>query len=215
MITDKPRPDMQFATLKQQRHAGQMGMWVFLATELLLFGGLFAAFTVARLQHTGVFAEAAHHLDLTLGTLNTSILLTSGLTMALAEQAVGKGRRHLAMALVMATIVLGCVFLGIKGYEWSMEHKHHLMPVLGMTFQYPGPHGQQAEMFFNFYFTMTGLHAAHMLLGLFLLLWLTWRIWRWPGADRVDRQAGTVGLYWAFVDVVWIFVFTSLYLLRI
>lgn len=214
MATDRPRPAMQFATMEQQRHAGLLGMWVFLATELLLFGGLFGAFAVARMEHTPAFADAAHHLDLTLGSINTAILLSSGLAMALAEQAVKAHNRRLAMAMISMTIALGCVFLGIKGYEWYLEHHHHLMPVLGMTFEYPGVHGQAAEMFFNFYFTMTGLHATHMAIGILALLWVLVNVRRWQEADRVDRQVRTVGLYWAFVDVVWIFVFTSLYLLR-
>ena len=214
MTTGKPSPAMQFATLGQQRHAGLLGMWIFLATELLLFGGLFGAFAVARIQHTEAFAEAAHHLDLMLGGINTVLLLSSGLAMALAEQAVKSQRRRAAMMLIGATVLMGLVFLGIKGYEWYLEYHHNLMPVLGMAFEYPGAHGPQAEMFFNFYFTMTGLHALHMAIGIGALVWAMARIRQWPDADTADRQVSTVGLYWAFVDVIWIFVFTSLYLMR-
>lgn len=214
MPTGKPRPAMQFADLAQQRHAGLLGMWIFLATELLLFGGLFGAFAVARLQHTGVFAQAAQHLDLKLASLNTVILLGSGLTMAMAEQAVKSSNRRLALVLITTTVGLGSLFLGIKGYEWYLEYQHNLMPILGLPFDYPGEHGRQAEMFFNLYFIMTGLHAAHMAIGIGALVWAIARVRRWPDPDTVDRQVTIVGLYWAFVDVVWIFVFTSLYLLR-
>jgi len=214
MPTSDPTPDMQFDDMPQQVRAGVMGMWVFLITELLLFGGLFAAFTIFRVQHAEVFAEAARHLDLILGSINTLLLLTSGLFMVLAEQAVSARKRGLALWFLAGTVTLGVVFLGIKGFEWHKEFSHHLMPILDLEFRYPGEHPAIAEMFFNFYFALTGLHAVHMFLGLVTLLVMAVLVGRWRQPSRLDRQIHVVGLYWAFVDVIWIFVFTTLYLLR-
>lgn len=212
-MTD-PAPAEQFNTLEQQRHAGLMGMWVFLITELLLFGGVFGAFTVLKVLHEPIFAEAAHHLDLMLGTINTVLLLTSGLTMALAEQAVAVRRRGLGLAFLLSTIALGIVFLGIKAYEWHHEYTEKLLPVLDLPFDYPGEHPEVAELFFNFYYAMTGMHAAHMLIGIVVMAVMAALVARWREPGKLDRQIHVVGLYWAFVDVVWIFVFTVLYLLR-
>ncbi|MFE8069443.1 cytochrome c oxidase subunit 3 [Marinobacteraceae bacterium S3BR75-40.1] len=214
MPTSEPVPAEQFDDMPQQRRASVLGMWTFLVTELLLFGGAFSAFAIFRVMHPNVFGEAAHHLDLKLGAINTAILLSSGMTMFLAEQAVSAGRRRLALGMLCSTIGLGVVFLGIKGYEWSKEAAHNLAPVLGQPFHFPGDSPGIAELFFNFYYTLTGMHAAHMLVGLIILAVMVVLVWRWRDGYRLDRQTRVVGLYWAFVDVIWIFVFTSLYLLR-
>lgn len=214
MPTNRSAPAEQFDDLAQQRHADIMGMWVFLATELLLFGGLFTGFTIYRVEHAQVFGEAAQHLNLVLGSINTAVLLTSGLTMALTEQAVNTGRRRRAIGLLTATTLLGIVFLCIKGYEWHHEYSKQLLPMLDLPFHYPGEHAQVAELFFNFYFTMTGVHAAHMLVGIGLLVVMLLLVWRWRDPDRQARQVQIMGLYWAFVDVIWVFVYTALYLLR-
>jgi len=214
MPTDEPVPAEQFDDMAQQRRSIHLGMWAFLATELLLFGGLFAGFTVYRVQHGAVFAEAATHLDLTLGSINTALLLTSGLTLFAAEQAITDRHRGTGLLFLLATTLLGAVFLGIKGYEWYAEASHNLVPVLGWPFHYEGQSPAVAELFFNFYFIMTGLHAAHMLMGVIALGAMVFLVGRWRDAHKLDRQIRMVGLYWAFVDVVWIFVFTSLYLLR-
>lgn len=214
MATGNEAPAEQFEDMEQQNRAGVLGMWVFLVTELLLFGGLFGAFAYLRVAHSEVFADAAHHLDLPLASVNTAILLTSGLTMVLAEQAVHACRRRLGLVFLLATVLLGLIFLGIKGWEWHHEYQKQLMPILGLPFIYPGEHSQIAELFFNFYFTLTGLHAFHMLVGLVILVVMTIQVGRWQIPGRLTRQVRIVGLYWSFVDVVWIFVFTSLYLLR-
>lgn len=203
-----------FDDLAQQRHAGVMGMWVFLATELMLFGGIFAAFFINRLLSPDAFAQAAGHLDVTLGAVNTAILLTSGLTMALAEQAVNERRRAAGLAMLAATLALGAVFLVIKGYEWRHEYNQGLVPLLDLAFHYPGEHPGRARQFFGFYFAMTGLHALHMAAGLVQLAVMMVTVRRWRQPARIARQVQMTGLYWAFVDIVWVFVFTSLYLLR-
>ena len=209
-----PEPAEQFDDLEQQHRANVMGMWVFLATELLLFGGLFAAFLVFRTVYAVPFLEATHHLDLRLGTANTVVLLTSGLTMALAERMAWAHRRRAAVIMIALTIVLGVLFLGIKAFEWHHEYTLGLMPVLGLEFTYPGENPEIAQLFFNFYYSMTGLHAAHMLIGLGLLCAIVVPVVRSPDPGRVGRVVQISGMYWAFIDVVWIFVFTLLYLLR-
>lgn len=219
MTTDERAPTTsylaeQFDDLEQQERAGFMGMWVFLATELLLFGGVFMAFAIYRMLYADAFGPAAHHLDLRLGTINTVLLLTSGLTMALAERAVVVRRRQLTLWMMATTLVLGTVFLAIKGYEYHHEYTKQLVPLLGLPFVYEGPFPQRAQMFFNFYFVMTGLHALHMAIGLGAIAILLKIGRRWAQPDRYERQVRFTGLYWAFVDVVWVFVFTSLYLLR-
>lgn len=204
----------QFDDPDQQLRADVMGMWVFLATEMLLFGSLLASFAILRTEHAGVFAEAARHLNLTLGAANTGILLTSGLTVAMSEQAVNRERRRSAFVLLSVGILLGAVFLSIKGYEWYRELQEDLVPVLGLPFHYPGPQEGIAELFFNLYYLMTGMHAVHMIVGLGALLVILVQIARWAEPGRVGRQLRLTGLYWHFVDVVWVFVFTLLYLLR-
>lgn len=213
MPTAKPAPAEQFDDMGQQRRAGLMGMWVFLVTELLLFGGGFAVFAMYRVQHPQVFAEAAGHLSLPLATANTVLLLTSGLTMALAEQAVEAGRRRLTLVFYLATMALGLGFLGVKGFEWYLEWQAQLMPLPGLVFNWPGNESQQAELFFNFYFILTGLHALHMVIGLGLLGVMVVLVQRWRDPHRLARQTQISGLYWAFVDVIWLFLFTTLYLL--
>lgn len=218
--TTKPLGDQgpvaeQFEAMGQQRQADRLGMWMFLGTELLLFGGMFGGFITYRVIHAEAFAEASSHLDLTLGTLNTALILTSGLTMALAEHVSKTARRNATVWLIMTTIAIGALFIGIKGYEWYKEYHEQLMPVLGLPFNYPGEQPERAELFFNFYFVMTGLHAVHMLVGIGLLSVIAVLAWRWREPPRIARQVQISGLYWAFIDIIWVFVFSLLYLLRI
>ncbi|MBB3189673.1 cytochrome c oxidase subunit 3 [Halomonas cerina] len=212
--TPKAKPDEQFDDLTQQRHADLMGMWLFLATELMLFGGVFTGFVVYRYAYPEAFAEAATHLDLVLGMLNTGLLVTSSLFMALSERAVGADRKRLTLLFLLITIGMGAVFLGIKGYEWHHEYSQGLMPILGLEFVYSGQHADRAQLFFNFYYAMTGLHAMHMGVGMIWLMVMVVFTLRWRDPPRLRRQFQISGLYWAFVDVMWIFIFTLLYLLR-
>lgn len=214
MSIDDGAPAEQFDSLAQQQHANLLGMWAFLVTELLLFGGYLALFCIEWIRHSEGFSAAAGHLDLTLAAFNTAVLFTSGLTMALAESAVEAGRRGLSLGLVLATMALGAGFLGIKGIEWYHEYQQGLVPLPGLGFDYAGEDSISAEFFFNFYFGLTGLHAAHMIIGLGLLTVLAIQLGRWRDPGRLGRQGRVIGLYWAFVDVVWIFLFTALYLLR-
>lgn len=207
-------PAEQFDDLDQQLRADLMGMWVFLTTELLMFGALLVSFVILRIQHADVFADAATHLNLKLGSINTGLLTTSSLLVAMAERAVHHERRGPALRLMAAGMALGILFLGINFYEWYLEYTKELMPVLDLPFRFKGVHDRIAELFFNFYYTLTGLHAIHIIIGLGVLLVLLIQIARWREAGRVARQVRISGLYWYFVNVIWVFIFTLLYLLR-
>ena len=201
----------QFEDLDQQHEASWLGMWVFLATEVMFFGGLFTGYAFYRWQYTAAFAEASRQLEVELGAVNTGVLICSSLTMALAVHAAQVGRRRALAGFVAATMVLGAAFLGIKGIEYAHKFEHHLIP--GSVFLFAEPHARQAELFFSFYFGMTGMHALHMVIGLGVLGVLLWQAWR--GRFTPEHHAGIemAGLYWHFVDIIWIFLFPLLYLI--
>ena len=156
-----------FDSMEQQKDASSLGMWVFLVTEILFFGGLFLAYTVYRAKYPLAFAEASRHLDITLGTFNTAVLIVSSLTMALAVYSAATGNRRMIVVFLLLTMALGATFLGVKAVEYTHKFHDHLVP--GPHFRFPGPDAPQAEIFFALYFTMTGLHAAHMIIGIGLL----------------------------------------------
>jgi cytochrome c oxidase subunit III len=200
----------QFDDLTQQHEAASLGMWVFLVTEILFFGGLFAGYTVYRAIYPEGFREASHHLDLLLGGINTAVLITSSLTMALAVHSVQEGQRRAVLRFLLLTLMLGAVFLGIKGTEYAHKYAEELVP--GLRFGYSGPHPSQVQLFLSFYFVMTGLHAFHMLVGMALLGVLAFLAWRGHFSAAYYAPVETSGLYWHFVDIVWIFLFPLLYL---
>ena len=200
-----------FDSMEQQRDASALGMWVFLVTEILFFGGLFLAYTVYRAQYPRAFAEASRHLDITLGTLNTAVLIISSLTMALAVYSAALGRRKAIMGFLGATMALGATFLGVKAVEYTHKFHDHLVP--GAGFRFPGPDAKQAEIFFSLYFAMTGLHAAHMVIGLGLLTVLVLQAKKGRYGPEYYTPVEISGLYWHFVDIVWIFLFPLLYLI--
>jgi cytochrome c oxidase subunit 3 len=201
----------QFDDLAQQREAATLGMWVFLVTEILFFGGLFAAYTVYRNWYPEAFAAASHELDVALGTINTAVLITSSLTMALAVHAAQVGQRRLLLIFLAATTLLGAVFLGIKGIEYYHKFVEHHVPGPGFVFE--AAHAQHAEIFFSLYFVMTGLHALHMIIGIAIMSVMMWISWRGAITPDYYSPIEISGLYWHFVDIVWIFLFPLLYLL--
>jgi cytochrome c oxidase subunit 3 len=201
----------QFDTVEQQRDASSLGMWVFLVTEILFFGGLFLAYTVYRSQYARAFAEASRHLDITLGTFNTVVLIVSSLTMALAVFSASTGRRRALLAFLLATMALGGVFLGVKAVEYGHKFHDHLVP--GPHFRFPGPYARPAEIFYSLYFAMTGLHAAHMVIGIGLLTVLVLQARKGRYGPGYYTPVEVCGLYWHFVDIVWIFLFPLLYLI--
>lgn len=204
----------QFDDLGQQREASTLGMWAFLVTEIMFFGGLFLGYSVYRFNYPEAFAEGSHHLDIMLGSINTAVLIGSSLTMALAVRGAQLGRRNTAVGSLLLTVLLGCVFLGIKAVEYGHKFKEQLVP--GTSFGYsstqvdPG----QLELFFSFYFAMTGLHAFHMIIGVAILLILVWRTWKGCFTPTYYAPVEMTGLYWHFVDIVWIFLFPLLYLIE-
>jgi cytochrome c oxidase subunit III len=204
----------QFDDLAQQHEAGTLGMWIFLATEVMFFGGLLTAYTAYRAAYPQAFAVASSHLDLTLGTVNTVILLTSSLLMALAVRAAQTGQRGRSLVFLVLTIVLGCAFLGIKAHEWHQEYVNGFAP--GKAFTYvsteAGVSARQVEMFFVLYFLLTGLHALHMIVGVTLLTVMAAFTARRRFSPEYYTPIEVSGLYWHFVDVVWIFLFPLLYL---
>ena len=201
-----------FDNLAQQTEASTLGMWVFLVTEVLFFGGLFAAYSVYRSWYPSAFAAASHTLDIMLGTVNTAALITSSLTMALAVHAAQTGARKLLMLFLVATMVLGGVFLGIKAVEYAHKFAEHHVP--GASFQFEEPEfSQHAQVFFSLYFVMTGLHALHMIIGLGVMMWMLWWAWNETITQEYYSPIEISGLYWHFVDIVWIFLFPLLYLI--
>ena len=206
-------PELQhhFASLEAQKEASSLGMWVFLATEVLFFGGMFAAYVVYRANNRLAFEKASNLLDIRLGTLNTAVLILSSLTMALAVWAASRGAKKRILLFLAATMLLGGVFLAVKFVEYRDKFEHHEVP--GPHFVVPHGAPRQAEIFFSLYFCMTGLHALHMIIGLGLLAWLAAKARAGAFTERYSTPVEMVGLYWHFVDVIWIFLFPLLYLL--
>jgi cytochrome c oxidase subunit 3 len=200
----------QFDSYEQQREASSLGVWVFLVTEILFFGGLFAAYTIYRWAYPDAFIAGSRRLDAELGALNTGVLLTSSLTMALAVRSAQVGRSRLAAVLLGLTVVFGAAFLGVKATEYHHKFVEHLIP--GAGFQMLGPIAQPAQLFFFLYFAMTGLHAVHMIIGIGVLLALIVPTFRGRFTPENHNFLEGTGLYWHFVDIVWIFLFPLLYL---
>jgi cytochrome c oxidase subunit 3 len=200
-------PAFQFATAVQQREAATLGMWTFLATEVLFFGALIAAYSAYRLIHPGAFVDAARHTKIVLGTANTALLLTSSAFMATAVETQEAGQRRVTIACLAATALLGLAFLAVKGWEYRLEYGEHLVP--GINFD-ASHYGEVAQLFFLFYFFATGLHALHLGIGIALVGGVAAR----TASARPPRNVTVrmIGLYWHFVDVVWIFLFPLIYL---
>lgn len=203
----------QYQDREQQRHAAELGMWVFMASEVLFFSGLFVLFVAYRFEYGDVFRQAAGHTDLALGTANTFILLTSSLFVALSVHGVRRNWRPSRVTwLLSGTIALGVLFLALK----LLEYAHHFREGF-----YPGPSyanaelpGRGARVFFDLYYAMTGLHAVHVTIGLVLMAWLIGLMRR----GRLDAGYCTPlelgGIYWHFVDIIWVFLWPMFYLSR-
>lgn len=221
-----------FENMEQQREAGTLGMWVFLVTEIMFFGGLFLAYTIYRYQYPAAFATASNHLDIRLGAINTVVLIFSSFTMAMAVYSTQVGNRRNSIICLLLTIVLGLTFLGIKAVEYRDKYNDSLIPgelIPGHPFHpevagpgdtdhhklrlVPGATVRNVELFYWIYFAMTGMHALHMIIGVGLLLVLTILAWRGRFSPEYHAPVEISGLYWHFVDIVWIFLFPLLYLL--
>ncbi|MCU0256915.1 MAG: cytochrome c oxidase subunit 3 family protein [Vicinamibacterales bacterium] len=209
--THHPALQHHFDTLEQQQAASTLGMWMFLVTEVLFFGGLFLAYTLYRSWYPDAWVAASHHLSVPWGAFNTVVLIVSSLTMALAVRAAQVGNRTHQMVFLVLTIVLGAAFLGVKAVEYADKFDHHLVPGPNFLFD-DARYARAAQIFFSVYFAMTGIHALHMVIGLGLLLWLLVKAHRGVFTAAYNTPVEMVGLYWHFVDIVWIFLFPLLYL---
>ena len=210
--TETPELQEQFETPAQQKEISTLGMWIFLVTEIMFFGGLFLAYAIYRREFASVFALASNTLDVVIGAVNTAVLLCSSYTMVLAVRAAQIGSRKSLILFLILTIVLGGVFLGVKAYEWNQKFEEHHVP--GPTFHLEKTTQQgPAQLFFSLYFTMTGLHALHMVVGEGLMLFLLWSAYKGKYSPTYYTPVDVGGLYWHFVDIVWIFLFPLLYLI--
>jgi cytochrome c oxidase subunit III len=200
----------QFETLVQQDDAASLGMWVFLVTEILFFGGLFGTYAVYRSAYPRAFAAGSRELHIWLGTINTAVLITSSFTMALSVHAAQTGSRRLVSLFLVLTMALGIAFLGIKGIEYAKEFAERHVP--GGSFQFAPEYAREAQIFFSLYFVMTGLHALHMIIGIGVLLTMLWFSSRGRFSAEYCTPLEVAGLYWHFVDIIWIFLLPLLYL---
>jgi cytochrome c oxidase subunit 3 len=228
-----PALQHQFQTMGQQKEAAVLGMWAFLLTEILFFGGLFMAYMLYRTWYHDAFVAASTSIALFWGALNTVVLIGSSLTMALAVRAAQTSQRQATVNWLIATMFLGCVFLGVKVIEYADKFEHHHVPGPNFVWAEPGhetpagegtaaasSHGsvdaahlqQYTQIFFSLYFTMTGLHALHMIIGVGLMMVITWMAWKGRFDEHYYTPVEMSGLYWHFVDIVWIFLFPLLYL---
>ncbi len=202
----------QFDDVDQQREAATLGMWVFLATEVMFFGGMLTLYTVYRYLYARGFAEGSRHLDLWLGSINTGVLITSSLTMALGVHGARVGHRRTLLVSLVLTMLLGATFLSIKSVEYVHKFEEGLVP--GIYFTYAGPEAPHVELFVWLYFVLTGVHAVHLMIGIGAVGVIAFMGSRGRFGPAYHTPVELVGLYWHFVDVVWIFLLPLLYLLH-
>jgi cytochrome c oxidase subunit 3 len=207
-----PKLQHHFDDMGQQAEASTLGMWVFLVTEIMFFGGLFMAYLVYRHAAPSAFQEASHHLNVFYGTLNTAILIVSSLTMALGVRSAQTSAPPKTQVMwIVITMMFGAAFLGIKAIEYTEKFRDHIVPGPGFRWEGLYPHG--AEQFYSLYFCMTGLHAIHMVIGLGIMTWLALTALKGRYDAAYYTPVEVAGLYWHFVDIVWIFLFPLLYLI--
>lgn len=223
-----------FENAEQQRQSAQLGMWIFLVTEVMFFGGLFAAYTIYRSLYPEAWVVGSHLISISLGGLNTAVLLASSLTMAMAVHAAQTDKRTASAVWIVLTMILGFVFLGVKVVEYAAKFEHHLVPGpnfhldplaelahleaagahigdhLRHAFETVNP--QNVQLFYSLYFAMTGMHALHMIIGAGIMTWLLITTLKGRYSSAYYNPVEISGLYWHFVDIVWIFLFPLLYL---
>lgn len=222
MVVEQHGPELRhhFVSAEQQRNAASLGMWVFLGTEIMFFGGMFCAYLIYRYWYFNEFAAGSRSLDIYLGTINTAVLICSSLTVAMGVRAAQMGKQKLLVILLILTILFGLAFLGIKGKEWYDKYEEHHIP--GNSFNaddlardYPALHIDQGheQLYFSLYFAMTGLHALHMIIGIGIFLFLLWESMKGRYTPQYHTPVEIGGLYWHFVDIIWIYLFPLLYLI--
>lgn len=201
-----------FESFEQQKESSFLGMWFFLVQEVLFFGGLFVVYGVYRFLYDDAFVAASRHLDWKIGAFNTCVLLGSSFTMVLAVWAAQQGKRKVIVWGLIFTILLGGLFLGVKYFEYAAKWEHQLVP--GPHFEWHGADvGPGVQIFFSLYFAMTGMHALHMVIGIIIMLCMLRPAWRGKWTRENHNFIEGFGLYWHFVDIVWIFLFPFLYLI--
>jgi cytochrome c oxidase subunit 3 len=223
LSAEHPALAHHFDSLEQQHAADTLGMWVFLASELLFFGGVFTAYAVFRWKYPDAFAHGSGHQAVILGAVNTVVLLASSLTMALAVHAAQTGGRRALVGFLALTLALGAAFLGIKAVEYTRDFRENLIPGYNFTLPQeelpasasadPAAFVRQVELYFWLYFVMTGLHALHMVIGMAVMIVLLVKARRGRYTPEHYTPVELMGLYWHFVDIVWIFLFPLLYLI--
>lgn len=237
------RPELRhhFVDEEQQRNAAALGMWWFLGTEIMFFGGMFCAYLIYRRWYFPEFAVASKSLNLGVGTFNTVVLICSSLTVAMAVRSAQLGNRKLQVRMLLLTLLFGLSFLGIKAYEWGEKYKEHHIPtfdynviggegdlikgheqLLGLDKLQNDPvklRAREAEIqrhtqiFYSLYFALTGMHAIHMIIGVGIFVVITWMAHKGRFTPEYHTPLEIAGLYWHFVDIVWIYLFPLLYLI--
>jgi cytochrome c oxidase subunit 3 len=200
-----------FENMEQQSGASSMGMWVFLITEIMFFGGMFMAYLAYRYEYFTAWQEGSQHMDFWIGTINTAVLICSSLTMVMAVLAIQQGRRRLTSIMLSVTICFAIAFLVLKGIEYHGHWLAHEFP--GPSFHFAGIDPRHVEMFFVLYFVMTGFHALHVLIGIGLVSTILYMNERGHFSADYHNPVENVGLYWHFVDLVWIYLYPLLYLI--
>lgn len=201
-----------FRSWEEQSESNMLGMWLFLVTEVLFFGGLFAAYALYRWQNPEAFMVGSAQLDVTLGAINTAVLIASSFTMAMGVWCAQTGRKNALVGNLVATLVLGTTFLVVKYFEYAEKFEHGLVP-FDWHFSGGGADPDRVRQFFHLYFAMTGMHALHMIIGAVILTWIIIRAARGAYTAQWHDPVHMFGLYWHFVDLVWIFLFPLLYLI--
>ncbi len=238
-VEHEARPELRhhFADVEQQRNAASLGMWWFLGTEIMFFGGMFCAYLIYRRWYFEEFAAASRSLSLGIGTFNTTVLICSSLTVAMSVRAAQLGNRKLQVKMLLLTLVFGLAFLGIKTKEWGDKYREHHIPTFEFSARDLIHENQQlfgldklqndpvklrereaeiqqhSKIFFSLYFALTGMHAIHMLVGVGIFIVITWMAHKGRFTPEYHTPLEIAGLYWHFVDIVWIYLFPLLYLI--
>lgn len=202
----------QFESLEQQHRAATLGMWVFLTSELMLFGSMFLGYTVYRIFYGGTFAHMSRLLMLPWGTMETVLLLTSSFTMSLATHSAKTARMKLTRIYLLVTLFLGAIFIFFKGFEWYQEYTDHIVPFPWLPFHYTGADVGAAKIFMSFYYVLTGFHLLHLTIGVVVVTALTASVFRGKITADNPNRVEMIGLYWHTINIVWTFIFPIFYL---
>ncbi len=200
-----------FRSAEHEYESAKQGIWLFMATEILMFGAIFAAYAIFHSLYPSMFAEGASHLDWRMGFINTCVLLVSSWTMAMAIQSLQSGKGKNAAPYLIVTLLCGAGFMVIKYLEYT--HKFHLGLYPGKWFTYEGAQHSNLALYFSFYFVMSGLHGIHVLLGMGLITWVLIRTMRGEFDEHYYTPVEGVGIFWHIIDLIWIYLFPILYLI--